>query len=168
MSKIAALKAAQAALKDHYRANPEAALLTLFAEGRVDFENLSVEITRPAFLNPAGLHTSGGGDGSFSCPVEIMLAGLVSCAGVTLAAVATSMKLAVRSAIVRAEGDCDFRGTLAIDRAAPVGLTALRLVFQLDVGAPQESIDKLIELTHRYCVVHRTFDAPPQIEVRVG
>jgi uncharacterized OsmC-like protein len=77
------------------------------------------------------------------------------------------MKLAVRSAIVRAEGDCDFRGTLAIDRAAPVGLTALRLVFRLDVDAPQESIDKLIELTHRYCVVHRTFDAPPKIEVRV-
>jgi uncharacterized OsmC-like protein len=167
MSKIAALKAAQAALKDHYRANPEAALLTLSAEGRVDFENLAVEITRPAFLNPAGLHPSGGGDGTFSCPVEIMLAGLVSCAGVTLAAVATSMKLAMRSAIVRAEGDCDFRGTLAVDRAAPVGLTALRLVFQLDVDAPQDSIDKLIELTHRYCVVHRTIDAPPQVEVRV-
>lgn len=167
MAKITALKAAQAALKDHYRSNPNAALLTLFAEGRVDFDNLAVEITRPAFLNPAGLHPSGGGDGTFSCPVEIMLAGLVSCAGVTLAAVATSMKLVIREATVRAEGDCDFRGTLAVDRAAPIGLVALRLIFKMDADAPQESIDKLIELTHRYCVVHRTLEAPPKIEVRV-
>jgi uncharacterized OsmC-like protein len=168
MSKIAALKAAQAALKDHYRANPEAALLTLSAEGRVDFENLAVEIARPAFLNPAGLHPSGGGDGTFSCPVEIMLAGLVSCAGVTLAAVATSMKLPLRGATVRAEGDLDFRGTLAVDRAAPVGLTAMRLIFTLDLGAPQESIDKLIELTHRYCVVHRTLGEAVQVEVKLS
>lgn len=168
MSKITALKAAQATLKEHYRANPGAALQTLAAEGRVDLDNLAVEITRPEFLNPAGLHPSGGGDGTFACPVEIMLAGLVSCAGVTLAAVATSMKLPLRAATVRAEGDLDFRGTLAVDRAAPVGLTAMRLVFTLDLEAPQESIDKLIELTHRYCVVHRTLGEAVQVEVRKG
>ena len=168
MSKITALKAAQAALKEHYRSNPEVALQTLSAEGRVDLDNLAVEITRPEFLNPAGLHPSGGGDGTFSCPVEIMLAGLISCAGVTLAAVATSMKLPLKAATVRAEGDVDFRGTLAVDRAAPVGLTAMRLIFTLDLEAPQESIDKLIELTHRYCVVHRTLGEAVQVQVRLG
>lgn len=167
MAKITALKATQAERKDHYRANPGEAVQTLAAEGRVDLDNLAVEILRPEFLNPAGLHPAGGGDGTFACPVEIMLAGLVSCAGVTLAAVASSMKLPLQAAIVRAEGDLDFRGTLAVDRGAPVGLTAVRLIFTLDLEAPQESIDKLIELTHRYCVVHRTLDSPPAIELAV-
>jgi uncharacterized OsmC-like protein len=131
----------------------------------VDFGNLAVNIDRPDFFSPAGLHPAGGGDGTFACAVEIMLAGLVSCAGVTLAAVATSMQLAIRSARIRCEGEMDFRGTLAVDRNAPIGLTAIRLAFEFETDEDESKINKLIELTHRYCVVHRTLDAPPPVAV---
>lgn len=163
MNKLASLKAAQAERKDFYRAQPASAKQTLVAAGRVDLGNLTVVFEQPEFFSPAGLHPSGGGDGTAACPVEILLAGLVSCAGVTLAAVANSMQLPIAAAQVRAEGDIDFRGTLAVDRTAPVGLTAIRLIFAIDSAAPQTSLEKLIELTHRYCVVHRTLEAPPPI-----
>jgi uncharacterized OsmC-like protein len=157
------LKAQQAICKANYTANPATAFQTLQARGRVDFDNLAVQLEHPAFWNPAGLHPSGGGDGSFACPVEIMLAGLVSCAGVTLAAVATSMQLPITAARVIAEGDIDFRGTLAVDKAAPMGLVQVRLKWELETTAETSKIDKLLELTHRYCVVHRTLESPPPI-----
>ncbi len=162
--KLTALKDNQAKLKVGYTEKPETAFQSLMASGNVDFGNLAVILDRPEFLNPAGLHLASGGDGTFACPVEIMLAGLVSCAGVTMAAVATSMKLQIDSARVTCAGDMDFRGTLAVDRAAPVGLTAIRLTFQLETAEPDDKIARLIELTHRYCVVHRTLDSPPAIE----
>lgn len=157
------LREQQAKCKAIYSADPAAALQTLTAEVHVDFENLACQVLKPTFLTPAGLHPAGGGDGSFACPVEIMLAGLATCAGVTLSAVAVSMKLDIQAACIRAEGDLDFRGTLAVDRASPVGLTALRLAFDLQTEEPEEKIQKLLELTHRYCVVHRTFDKPPPV-----
>ncbi len=163
-----ALREQQAQCKAVYAANPAAALQTLTAEIHVDFENLACQVVTPTFLTPAGLHPAGGGDGSFACPVEIMLAGLATCAGTTLSAVATSMKLDIQTARIRAEGDLDFRGTLAVDRASPVGLTALRLAFDLQTEEPEEKIQKLLELTHRYCVVHRTFDAPPPVACSVS
>lgn len=161
------LKSRQAELKEQYRSDSAAAKTTLFSEGKVDPANLAVEIQHPPRLNPAGLHPHGGGDNSFVCPVEIMLAGLVSCAGVTLAAVANSMGIELKAAKLRAEGDIDFRGTLAVDRQTPVALTAIRLIFELDSSAGEGQIEKLIELTHRYCVVHRTLDAPPSVAVSV-
>jgi uncharacterized OsmC-like protein len=163
--KLTLLKDNQARLKAVYKTEPERARQTLFARGTVDFSNLAARIVEPKLFDPAGLHPAGGGDGTFACPVEIFLAGLVTCAGVTLAAVATSMRLEISSATVRAEGDLDFRGTLAVDREAPVGLTAIRLSFDLNSTAPAEQLAKLIELTQRYCVVHRTLETPPVVEV---
>lgn len=159
------LRAQQSICKAQYQTEPSAAIQRLTAVGQLDFENLSVHLIQPSFLNPAGLHTGGGGDGTFACPVEIMLAGLVSCAGVTLTAVATSMQLNIRSGRVVADGMIDFRGTLAVERSAPVGLTAIRLRFELDSDEEAGKLDKLIELTHRYCVVHRTLDQPPPVEI---
>lgn len=146
--------------------DPGGALRTLSARGEVDFGNLAVRLVEPAFFSPAGLHPAGGGDGTFACPVEIFLAGLVSCAGVTLAAVATSMQLAVSAAEIICHGSIDFRGTLAVERSAPVALTSVRLEFVLATGEPDGKIEKLLELTHRYCVVHRTLDAPPAVDVK--
>ncbi len=163
--KLQTLRENQAVCKTQYQSSPDSALQTLQASGEIDFKNLAVLVDRPAGLIPAGLHPGGGGDGTFFCPVEIMLAGLVSCAGVTLAAVATTMQLEIRRAKVCCEGDLDFRGTLAVDRSAPVGLTAIRLQFDLDTASEESKIEKLLELTHRYCVVHRTLDSPPAVSV---
>ena len=158
--KAAQLKEQQAVCKAQYRDNPQSAIQTLSAQAILDPDNLACQIVRPEFLSPAGLHPSGGGDGSFACPVEIMLAGLVGCAGVT-----NSMKVGFTKGSITAEGDLDFRGTLAVDKQAPVGLTAIRLVFDLETDADQATIDKLIQLTHRYCVVHQTLDSPPPVSV---
>lgn len=163
--KLTLLKDNQARLKGVYKSEPDRARQTLAARGTVDFANLAVRIDEPKRFDPAGLHPAGGGDGTFACPVEIFLAGLVTCAGVTLAAVATSMRLEIAAAAVRAEGDLDFRGTLAVEREVPVGLTSIRLSFDLASTAPAEQLAKLVELTQRYCVVHRTLEAPPVVEV---
>jgi uncharacterized OsmC-like protein len=163
------LRERQAKCKALYQENPDAGRQTLTSLVVLDFDNLACNVLHPTFLSPAGLHPSGGGDGTFACAVEMLLAGLASCAGVTLTAVATSMQLQITSGRVLAEGDIDFSGTLAVSKTAPVGLTALRLVFELETAEPDEKIEKLLELTHRYCVVHRTLDAPPSIEVkRIG
>ncbi len=161
------LRAAQANCKSNYLAAPESAFKTLSAMGVLDPVNLSCRLTHPIELNPAGLHPDGGGDGSFVCPVEIMLSGLVTCAGVTMCAVAHAMKIEIEHGEIIAEGDIDFRGTLAVDRNAPVGLTAIRLKFRLTTKAENSQVEKLLELTHRYCVVHRTLDAPPPIDVEL-
>jgi len=159
----AEIKQGQSQLKAQYQQDPGAASGRLRARVVVDPQHLSCQILEPATLNPAGMHPMGGGDGTWVCPVEIMLAGLASCAGVTLAAVADSMKITLRHAAISAVGELDFCGTLAVSRQAPVGLTKVTLQFHLDTDAPAASLQKLIELTERYCVVYRTLQAGPEI-----
>lgn len=165
--KAAELKANQATLKSKYQISPETAVQELFASGKIDPGNLAVEITHPAHLSPAGLHASSGGDGTFACPVELMLAGWAGCAGVTCAAIANSMKIDLTDATVTAIGTLDFKGTLAVDRDVPVGLTKLELKFDIKSDETPDKIEKLIELTERYCVVHQTFVCVPTITVSV-
>ena len=161
------LKSAQAKLKEKYAATPDTAIQNLTAVGTVDFDNLACNITQPSKLNPGGLHPSSGGDGTFACPVEIMLAGWVSCAGVTFAAVRHAMKLNVDTCEITATGTIDFRGTLAVDREAPVGLTALKLTFKIESDEPKDKIEKLVQLTERYCVVHQTLCETPSVESEI-
>lgn len=158
-------KSNQATLKEQYRANPESAIQKLSASCIVDPGNLAAKITEPSFLSPAGLHPASGGDGNFACSVELMMSGLCSCAAVTLAAVANSMKVELRHARVIATATVDFRGTLAVDREAPVGITGIELNFEIDSPAEPEKIEKLIQLSERYCVVYQTLIAPPEVSV---
>ena len=151
----AELRAAQQPLKDAYRGDPARAVVTLNRSGRVgDGVTCSVDTGRA--LADAGLHPATGGDGSHLCSGDMLLEALVACAGVTLAAVSTSMGIELRDAAVHAEGDIDFRGTLGVDRDAPVGFREIRLGFDLDTDADEASVAKLLELTERYCVVLQT------------
>lgn len=158
------LRDRQAPLKDRYREDPSAALVTLAAEGTLG-EGVTCKVETGRALAVAGLHPASGGDGVSLCSGDMLLEALVACAGVTLRAVATSLGLDVRDGTVRAEGDLDFRGTLAVDRETPVGLTAIRLSFTLDTDASPEEVATLIRLTERYCVVLRTLTTPPAITV---
>ena len=151
----AELQAVQAPLKERYRAEPEAALLTLRADGELDGSQIACSVQTGRALVEAGLHPATGGTGALACSGDMLLEALVACAGVTLRSVATSMELDV-SGSVHAEGDLDFRGTLGVDREAPVGFTAIRLRFELVSDEPEERLAKLIELTERYCVVAQT------------
>jgi uncharacterized OsmC-like protein len=156
------LRAAQTPLKERYRSEPEAALVTLAADGELG-EGVSCSVTTGRALAQAGLHPATGGDGSLLCSGDMLLEALVACAGVTLSAVATSLGIEVRSGRVHAEGDLDFRGTLAVDRDAPVGFTAIRLSFDLDTDADPEQLATLQKLTERYCVVYQTLAAGPAL-----
>ncbi len=158
------LKALQAPIKDRYRQNPEAALVTLRAEGRIG-ENVTCKIETGKARVEAGLHPATGGDGSSACSADMLLEALVSCAGVTLGAVATALGIQLRDATIRAEGDLDFRGTLGVSKEAPVGYGQIRLQFDLDTDASEEQIATLIRLTERYCVVYQTLNMPPKIVV---
>jgi uncharacterized OsmC-like protein len=149
------LRALQEPLKHRYRAEPEAALVTLHAEGRLDTERIACSVATGRALVDAGLHPATGGSGGLACSGEMLLEALVACAGVTLRSVATSMALDV-DGTVRAEGDLDVRGTLGVDRDAPVGFTAIRVEFELDSDASRETLDRLLERTGRYCVVYQT------------
>jgi uncharacterized OsmC-like protein len=160
------LRALQAPLKDGYRSSPQAALITLKAAGRIGDESISCRVETGKALVEAGLHPGSGGDGSFACSGDMLLEALVACAGVTLKAVATALQVPLRGGTVRAEGDLDFRGTLGIDKQAPVGFAAIRLHFDLDSGAPAEQLEKLIELTERYCVIYQTLRTPPPVSVQ--
>jgi uncharacterized OsmC-like protein len=151
----AELQALQAPLKDRYREEPDAALLTLRADGELDGSRIACSVQTGRALVEAGLHPATGGTGALACSGDMLLEALVACAGVTLRSVATSMELDV-SGSVHAEGDLDFRGTLGVDREAPVGFTAIRLRFELASDEPEEKLAKLIELTERYCVVAQT------------
>jgi uncharacterized OsmC-like protein len=151
----AELQAVQAPLKERYREEPEAALLTLRADGELDGSQIACSVQTGRALVEAGLHPATGGTGALACSGDMLLEALVACAGVTLRSVATSMELDV-SGSVHAEGDLDFRGTLGVDREAPVGFTAIRLRFELASDEPEEKLAKLIELTERYCVVAQT------------
>jgi len=163
------LRALQAPLKKRYREEPGAALVTLKANGELG-EGVSCSVDTGRALADAGLHPASGGDGSLLCSGDMLLEALVACAGVTLRAVATSLGISVESGTVRAEGDLDFRGTLAVDREAPVGFRAIRLSFELDTDAGAEEIDTLLKLTERYCVVFQTLSSPPDLsaEIRGG
>src|SRR5664279_3322 len=146
------LRAVQTPLKERYRSDPQAAHVTLEADGELG-EGVSCSVTTGRALAQAGLHPATGGDGSLVCSGDMLLEALVACAGVTLSAVASSLGIEVRSGRVRAEGDLDFRGTLAVDRDAPVGFSAIRLSFDVDTDADAEQLAALEKLTERYCVV---------------
>jgi uncharacterized OsmC-like protein len=158
------LRALQKPFKEKYRNAPDAALITLRAQGRIG-EGLTCKVETGKALVAAGLHPSTGGDGRSACSGDMLLEALVACAGVTLNSVATALGIVLRDATVHAEGDLDFRGTLGVDKAAPVGFRAVRLRFDLDTDASAEQIAKLLELTERYCVVYQTLRNPPKLEV---
>jgi uncharacterized OsmC-like protein len=160
-----ALRALQAPIKDKYRSDPEAAIITLKAQGTLDDQNIACKVETGRALAVAGLHPATGGSGAELCSGDMLLEALVACAGVTLKAVATALEIEVRGATVKAEGDLDFRGTLGVDKGAPVGFSSIRLSFDVDTSAPQEKLDQLLKLTERYCVVFQTLNAKPQLDV---
>ena len=156
------LRALQAPLKERYRDDPAAGLVTLHAAGTLG-EGVSCSVQTGRALAEAGLHPAGGGDGSQLCSGDMLLEALVACAGVTLRAVATSLGIAVAGGTVRAEGQLDFRGTLAVDRDAPVGFHSISLSFELQSDATAEQLDTLLKLTERYCVVLQTIASSPEL-----
>jgi uncharacterized OsmC-like protein len=158
------LRAAQAPLKERYRSDPGSALITLRAEGRIGQQQTCSLQTGRALVE-AGLHPATGGTGTFACSGDMLLEALAACAGVTLSAVATSLGIELRGGSVLAEGDLDFRGTLAVAKDAPVGFQNIRLIFRLDIDAAAEQLADLQRLTERYCVVLQTLRQPPVITV---
>src|SRR6476469_9679827 len=160
------LQAMQEPLKASYRERPKEALVTLRAAGTLG-EGITCSVATGRALAEAGLHPATGGDGLTLCSGDMLLEALVACAGVTLKAVATAIEVELRSGTVRAEGDLDFRGTLGVDKAAPVGFKAIRLTFEIDSDAPQDKIDQLWKLTERYCVVFQSLNNRPVLEARM-
>jgi uncharacterized OsmC-like protein len=158
------LRAVQAPLKQRYKATPEAARVTLRAQGRAG-EGVSCKIETGKGLVVAGLHPATGGSGQQACSGDMLLEALVACAGVTLNAVATSLGIELREAVLTAEGDLDFRGTLGVSKDVPVGFQQIRLQLSLDTDAAEEQLDTLLRLTERYCVVYQTLKNPPPISV---
>jgi uncharacterized OsmC-like protein len=161
------LRAIQAPLKERYEQSPESALVTLEAEGTLG-DGISCSVKTGRALAEAGLHPATGGDGSLLCSGDMLLEALAACAGVTLRAVATSLGIAVRGGRVHAEGDLDFRGTLAVDREASVGFKVIRLSFDLETDADEEQLATLLKLTERYCVVFQTLAQPPELLATVS
>ncbi len=161
------LKAVQAPIKQRYRDEPTAAVVTLRAEGEIG-EGLSCSVATARAMVEAGLHPATGGTGQQACSGDMLLEALVACAGVTLNAVATALGLRLRGARLRAEGDLDFRGTLGVAKDAPVGFRDIRLTFDLDGDLSDEERANLIRLTERYCVVYQTLRQPPPIAVAVS
>ncbi|HEY6947851.1 MAG TPA: OsmC family protein [Gemmatimonadales bacterium] len=159
------LKALQAPLKQRYRDEPEAALVTLTASGTLDGAAIACRVETGRALVEAGLHPATGGSGLQACSGDMLLEALVACAGVTLQAVATALAIPLRGGTVRAEGDLDFRGTLGVAKDAPVGFAQIRLRFDVDSDAPHDKLDQLLKLTERYCVVYQTLKSGPPIEV---
>lgn len=157
------LKSLQAPIKAKYRERPEAALVTLRAEGRIG-EGVTCKVETGKALVEAGLHSATGGDGLSACSGDMLLEALVGCAGVTLGAVATALNIDLRDATIRAEGDLDFRGTLGVSKEVPVGFQQIRLQFDLDTDASEEQIATLLRLTERYCVVYQTLNRPAKID----
>ncbi|MFN0042565.1 MAG: OsmC family protein [Alphaproteobacteria bacterium] len=162
------LRATQAPIKDRYRAAPEAARITLSAEGALDAENIACKVETGSALVAAGLHPGTGGSGAFACSGDMLLQALAACAGVTLKAVSTALGIPVRGGKVRAEGDLDFRGTLGVAKDAPVGFSEIRLSFALDTDATPEQLDKLLGLTERYCVVLQTLRTPARTAATIA
>jgi uncharacterized OsmC-like protein len=164
-----ALRALQAPLKERYRAEPEAAVVTLKAEGALDDENIACSVATGRALVEAGLHPATGGTGMLACSGDMLLQALVACAGVTMSSVATALGIHVVGSL-RAEGDLDFRGTLGMakDEGVPVGFRGIRLVFDVRHDTDDDGFAKLMELTERYCVVFQTLSGGVPVEIAVG
>ncbi|MCC2690699.1 MAG: peroxiredoxin [Rhizobiaceae bacterium] len=161
----AQLRAMQAPIKDRYKSEAQAALITLKATGTIDDQNIACKVETGRALAVAGLHPATGGSGMELCSGDMLLEALVACAGVTLKAVSTALEIPLKSGNVSAEGDLDFRGTLGVARDAPVGFREIRLRFDVETDAPQEKLDQLLKLTERYCVVYQTIRSGPPVAV---
>jgi uncharacterized OsmC-like protein len=164
---VAALRAMQAPIKERYKSDPEAALVTLKAKGMLDDVNIACKVETGRAMALAGLHPATGGSGLELCSGDMLLEALVACAGVTLKAVSTALDIPLKSGVVSAEGDLDFRGTLGVAKDAPVGFAQIRLSFDVETTAPQDKLDQLLKLTERYCVVYQTIRTGPPVEVRM-
>ena len=158
------LKIVQSPLKDQYRSNPESAIITLRAQGRIG-ENVSCKVETHKAMVEAGLHPATGGTGLLACSGDLLLEALVACAGVTLNAVATAIGAEVTNCTLRAEGDLDFRGTLGVSKEAPVGFKEIRLHINLDGDMPADKKEALLKLTERYCVVYQTLIAATPVKI---
>src|SRR3954467_9261034 len=163
----AALRAMQAPIKDRYKSEPGAAMITLKAKGTLDDQNIACKVETGKALAIAGLHPATGGSGIELCSGDMLLEALVACAGVTLKAVSTALAIPLKSGTVSAEGDLDFRGTLGVDKEAPVGFRQIRLRFDVATDAPQEKLDQLLKLTERYCVVYQTIAKGPPVDIKM-
>ena len=164
----ARLRSMQAPIKERYKSDAQAAQITLRAKGTLDESRIACKVETGRALALAGLHPATGGSGAELCSGDMLLEALVACAGVTLKAVATALEIPLRAATVSAEGDLDFRGTLAVAKDAPVGFRAIRLTFTVDSDAPQEKLDQLLKLTERYCVVYQTIRVGAPVDVRMS
>lgn len=162
-----ALRDLQAPLKERYRNEPQSAVVTLKAHGSLD-DGIACKVETGRAIALAGLHPATGGSGRELCSGDMLLEALVACAGVTLKAVATALEIPLKSGKVSAEGDLDFRGTLAVAKDAPVGFAQIRLRFDIDSDAPQEKLDQLLKLTERYCVVYQTIKNGPPVDVKLA
>jgi len=161
------LRAMQAPIKQRYKDDPDVALITLKAKGTLDDSNIACKVETGRALAMAGLHPATGGSGLELCSGDMLLEALVACAGVTLKAVATALAIPLKSGIVSAEGELDFRGTLGVAKDAPVGFRQIRLRFDVDTDAPQDRLDQLLKLTERYCVVYQTIKSGPPVDVQM-
>jgi uncharacterized OsmC-like protein len=161
----AELRATQAPFKERYKSDPGSAVITLTARGSIADEGIACKVETGRALAVAGLHPATGGSGLELCSGDMLLEALAACAGVTLKSVATALDVPLRKGDVTAEGDLDFRGTLGVDKEAPVGFKAIRLRFDVDTDAPQDKLDLLLKLTERYCVVYQTIKNGPQLSV---
>jgi uncharacterized OsmC-like protein len=159
------LRALQAPIKERYKTDPKAALITLKARGTLDDAKIACKVETGRALATAGLHPATGGSGLELCSGDMLLEALVACAGVTLKAVATAIDVPLKTGTVAAEGDLDFRGTLGVAKEASVGFAQIRLRFEVDTDAPQEKLDQLLKLTERYCVVYQTIRSGPPVDV---
>jgi uncharacterized OsmC-like protein len=164
----AELRAMQAPIKDRYKSEPGTALITLKAKGTLDDSNIACKVETGRALAVAGLHPATGGSGLELCSGDMLLEALVACAGVTLKAVSTALAIPLKSGTVSAEGDLDFRGTLGVDKEAPVGFRQIRLRFDVDTDAPQDKLDQLLKLTERYCVVYQTIAKGPPVDIKLS
>jgi uncharacterized OsmC-like protein len=160
-----ALRAMQAPIKERYKGDPQAAFITLKAKGTLDDANIACKVETGRALAVAGLHPATGGTGLELCSGDMLLEALVACAGVTLKAVATAIDVPLKSGVVLAEGDLDFRGTLGVAKDAPVGFAQIRLRFDIDADVPLDKLEQLLKLTERYCVVYQTLKSGTPIDV---
>jgi uncharacterized OsmC-like protein len=161
----AELRATQAPFKDRYKADPKSAVITLKAKGSIENEGVACKVETGRALAVAGLHPATGGSGLELCSGDMLLEALVACAGVTLKSVATALEIPLKACHVIAEGDLDFRGTLGVDKEAPVGFAEIRLRFDVDTDAAPDKLDLLLKLTERYCVVYQTIKNGPKVSV---
>ena len=162
------LRAMQAPIKERYKSDPGAAMITLKAKGTLDAPGIACKLETGRAMAIAGLHPATGGSGMELCSGDMLLEALVACAGVTVKAVATALDIPLRAGVVSAEGDLDFRGTLGVAKDAPVGFAQIRLRFDLDTGAAQDKLDQLLKLTERYCVVYQTIKSGPPVDVKLA